>query len=188
MCIRDSVWALFVPYLGQKREGIPLLGLCPQINMRIDYDNCTVCTQVRWWPRVYRPSGVFKERMMRFRKSIPLKKVTGKSGPPELFQFFLPKSLRAGPAKIRRFSLLHHNFSSLASQRDLSISLWTADQASKHAVPPLLHWRSCEDTVVPKRSRDSVSGDVSFRRPAVELLVVTMRSWVSHRKCPATSN
>ena len=30
--------------------------------------------------------------------------------------------------------------------------------------------------LVPKRSRDSVSGDVSFRRPAVELLVVTMHS------------
>ena len=23
-------WALFVPYLGQKREGIPFLGLCPK--------------------------------------------------------------------------------------------------------------------------------------------------------------
>ena len=35
-------------------------------------------------------------------------------------------------------------------------------------------------TVVPKRSRDSVSGDVSFHRPAVELLVVTMHS-LSHK-------
>ena len=32
-------------------------------------------------------------------------------------------------------------------------------------------------TVVPKRSRDSVSDDVAFRRPAVELLVVTMHGW-----------
>ena len=31
-------------------------------------------------------------------------------------------------------------------------------------------------TVVPKRSRDSVSDDVAFRRPAVELLV-TMHGW-----------
>ena len=31
--------------------------------------------------------------------------------------------------------------------------------------------------VVPKRSRDSVSDDVAFRRPAVELLVVTMHGW-----------
>ena len=44
----------------------------------------------------------------------------------------------------------------------------------------LLDWSSdalyCT-TVVPKRSRDSVSDDVAFRRPAVELLVVTMHSW-----------
>ena len=59
----------------------------------------------------------------------------------------------------------------------MSPSLGTADQAGKHAAPPLLHWRSFDDTVVPKRSRDSVSGDVSFRRPAVELLVVTVYSW-----------
>ena len=30
--------------------------------------------------------------------------------------------------------------------------------------------------IVPKRLRDSVSGDVSFRIPTVELLVVTMHS------------
>ena len=36
-------------------------------------------------------------------------------------------------------------------------------------------------TVVPKRSRDSVSDDVSFRRPAKELLVVTMHSWAQLR-------
>ena len=27
-------WALFVPYLGQKRQGIPFLGLCPKKKMR----------------------------------------------------------------------------------------------------------------------------------------------------------
>ena len=32
-------------------------------------------------------------------------------------------------------------------------------------------------TVVPKRSRDSVSDDVAFRRPAVELLAATMHGW-----------
>ena len=34
-----------------------------------------------------------------------------------------------------------------------------------------------QTTVVPKRSRDSVSDDAAFRRPAVELLVVTMQGW-----------
>ena len=34
-------------------------------------------------------------------------------------------------------------------------------------------------TVLPKRSRDSVSGDVLFRRPVVELLFVTMHSPVT---------
>ena len=35
----------------------------------------------------------------------------------------------------------------------------------------------CTTTVVPERSRDSVSGDVAFLRPAVELLVVTIHGW-----------
>ena len=54
-----------------------------------------------------------------------------------------------------------------------------------HTAPPLVDWRSFDDgvTVVlydcspQKASSDGVSGDVSFRRPAVESLVVTMHGW-----------
>ena len=73
-----------------------------------------------------------------------------------------------------------HNLSSSSHQRVLSISLRTAHERggarrrcySIGAVAQLY----CT-AVVPKRSRDSVTDDVAFRRPAVELLVITMHSW-----------
>ena len=40
--------------------------------------------------------------------------------------------------------------------------------------------------VLPKRSRDNVPGDISFRRPAMELLIVTMHSWA--QPCHTTNS
>ena len=81
-------------------------------------------------------------------------------------------------------TVAHHNFSSSSNQPDLSISLLTTHQSGNprrrccwiEAVISLF----CP-TVVPRRSRDSVSGDVSFRRPPVELFIVTMHSWAQLR-------
>ena len=72
-----------------------------------------------------------------------------------------------------------HNLSSSSHQRVLSISLRTAHERGDarrrcYSIGAVAH---CTATVVPKRSRDSVSDDVAFRRPAVELLVVTMHGW-----------
>ena len=73
-----------------------------------------------------------------------------------------------------------HNFSSSSNQRALSISLRTAHQPG-HA-RRRCYWIGAVmslycTTVVPKSSRDSVSGAISFRTPAVELRVVTIHSW-----------
>ena len=70
--------------------------------------------------------------------------------------------------------------SSFSHQHDLSISLRTAHERG-HA-RRRCYWIEAGGalyctTVVSKRSSDIVSGDVEFRRPAVELLVVTMHSW-----------
>ena len=75
----------------------------------------------------------------------------------------------------------HHNFSGSPNQCELSISLWTADQ------PGDMQYRRCSigaalDDVItvvlyycsPQKVVWSSVWDVSFRRPAVELLVVTM--------------
>ena len=70
----------------------------------------------------------------------------------------------------------------------MSISLRTADQPGKDAVLPLLDWRNFDDdvtVVLPKKPRDIVSGDVSFRTPAVKILVVNM--YTSAQRCHTKS-